>query len=57
MNIKVLGAGCTKCKQLFKLVDELVKPEGYDASVEKIEVISEIISYGVASTPALVIDG
>lgn len=56
MNIKVLGSGCAKCKKLFSLVKEVVNEAGIDASIEKVEDITEIIQYDVASTPALVID-
>lgn len=57
MEIKVLGTGCNKCKQLDKLVREVVQSEGIDAEVEKVEDIIDIMSYGIISTPALVING
>ena len=57
MEIKVLGTGCTKCKNLEKATLEAVKSAGLDANVSKIEDIVEIMQYGVMSTPALVVDG
>lgn len=56
MKIKVLGTGCTKCKQLEKLAKETIAELGLDASVEKVEDIYKIMQYGVMQTPGLVID-
>jgi small redox-active disulfide protein 2 len=56
MEIKVLGTGCTKCKSLEKLTNELIAETGVDATVEKVEDIFKIMQFGVMSTPALVID-
>ena len=56
MEIKILGTGCPKCKQLEKLTREVVERKGLDATVTKVEDIMDIISYGVMATPALVVD-
>ncbi len=56
MKIEVLGPGCTKCKTLEKLTKEAIAETGVTAEVEKVEDIVKIVSYGVMSTPALVID-
>lgn len=56
MVIKVLGSGCKNCKVLEANTIEAVKQMGIVATVEKIEKIEEIMSYGVMSTPALVVD-
>lgn len=57
MEIKVLGPGCTNCVTLDRIVHEVVADLGIDANFEKVEDYAEIASYGVMSTPALVIDG
>lgn len=57
MEIKILGSGCSKCKTLEKLTREVVKQNGIDASISKVEDIMEIMKYGVMATPALVVDG
>ena len=57
MKIEVLGTGCARCKKLHRLVEKVVADTGADAEVMKIEKIEEIMKYGVAFTPALVIDG
>ncbi|MBK3518474.1 thioredoxin family protein [Carboxylicivirga marina] len=57
MEIKVLGTGCTKCKTLEDITRKAVEEKGVDATVEKVEDIMQIMTYGVMTTPALVIDG
>jgi len=56
MIIKVLGPGCTNCKTLERIAREAVEALGLDATIEKVEDFPTIVSYGVMSTPALVID-
>ena len=56
MEIKVLGTGCAKCKKLYEEVDAVVKELGVEASIEKKQKMDEILKYGVALTPALVIN-
>lgn len=57
MEIKVLGTGCAKCRQLEKTVRQAVDEMGIDAQVEKVTELTDIMSYGIMSTPGLVIDG
>ncbi len=57
MKIEVLGMGCANCNKLYHNVLEAVKQSGKDIQVVKVEEIQKIVSYGVLSTPALVIDG
>lgn len=57
MEIKVLGTGCAKCNKLYDRVSEIVESENLDANIEKVSEMKDILSYGVMSVPALVIDG
>jgi small redox-active disulfide protein 2 len=57
MDIKVLGSGCAKCKNLEKAVREAVEEAGVNATITKVEDIVEIMKYGVMATPALVVNG
>jgi len=57
MNIKVLGEGCEKCRQLYENTKEAVKELGIDAEIEKIEDLIEIVKLGVLSAPSLMVDG
>lgn len=56
ITIKILGTGCPKCKTLFANAEEAVKLAGVEAQVEKVEKITDIMAFGVMTTPALVID-
>lgn len=57
MEIKVLGTGCAKCKQLEKDVFNALAEMDLAADVEKVQDIKKIMSYKVMSTPALVVNG
>jgi len=57
MKIEVLGMGCANCNKLYQNTLEAVKLSGKEIEVTKVEDIKKIMSYGVLSTPALVIDG
>lgn len=57
MKIQILGTGCSKCKQLAENAEAAAKELGIDFELEKVSGISDIISFGVMMTPALVIDG
>lgn len=57
LGIKILGTGCTKCTTLEKATRTAVAELGLDYDVEHITDFSEIATYGVMSTPALVFNG
>lgn len=57
MEIKVLGAGCAKCKATYELLRSIVEKNGVAATVVKVEDVMELLSHNVLSTPAIVIDG
>ncbi|MCK5837378.1 MAG: TM0996/MTH895 family glutaredoxin-like protein [Desulfobacula sp.] len=56
MEIKVLGPGCAKCNKTEKLIQEVIKETGSDATVVKVTDMMEIASFGVFSTPSVIID-
>jgi len=56
-KIQVLGTGCPKCKMLTANAEAAVKALGVEATVEKVEKITDIMKFGVMMTPALVVDG
>ena len=56
MNIKILGTGCVKCNHLEAATRAAVQELGLDVDIEQVTDPSEIVSWGVMSTPALVID-
>lgn len=57
MDIKVLGTGCTNCKNTIALIDQVAKAKGIEVKMEKVEELREIMGYGVMSTPGVVING
>jgi small redox-active disulfide protein 2 len=57
MQIKVLGPGCPKCKQLAELAEAAAKALGAPYELTKVTDFKDIMAYGVMSTPALVVDG
>jgi len=57
MDIKVLGTGCANCKNTIALIDQAAKEKGVSVVLTKVEDIKDIMTYGVMSTPAVVIDG
>jgi small redox-active disulfide protein 2 len=56
-TVKVLGAGCAKCKVLHQHLLELKTAHDLDFDLVKVTDLNEIISYGIMSTPGLVING
>ena len=56
MDIKILGSGCVNCQNLETNTLAALTSLGRDAVVEKVTDPGEIVSWGVMSTPALVID-
>ena len=56
MNIKKFGGGCTSCKKLYMNTKKAVSETGLDIEVEYINDIEIVITYGIMSMPALIID-
>ena len=56
-NIKVLGAGCKNCDTTANLLRIAAEQAGVEIELEKVTDMAEIMSYGVMSTPGVVVDG
>jgi small redox-active disulfide protein 2 len=56
-QIKVLGSGCRNCEITAKVIAQAAREAGVEIALEKITDIAEIMSYGVMSTPGVVVDG
>lgn|GEM_PF-35395 len=57
VKIEVLGTGCAKCKTLEAAAKDAVSKVDGKYCIEKVEDVQKIMTYGVMSTPALVIGG
>ena len=56
MTVKVLGGGCKNCNLLEQNAIKAMNKLGKLVDIEKVSDYSEILAYGVSSTPALVVD-
>lgn len=56
MVVKILGSGCKNCQALSANTKEALSELGIDAEIVKVTDFADIVTYGVMSTPALVID-
>ncbi|SHG45879.1 Thioredoxin domain-containing protein [Marinomonas polaris DSM 16579] len=55
-QVKVLGSGCSKCVKTAELIKAIAAENEVSVNVEKETSAEVIMSYGVMSTPAVVID-
>lgn len=55
-SIKVLGAGCKSCHELYENTKTAVKSAGLSTEVEYVTDMEKIMEYGVMSMPGLVIN-
>ena len=56
-GIKILGGGCAKCNALEAETKEALRELGMDTTIDHVRDFEKIATYGVMTTPALVVDG
>lgn len=56
-GIKILGSGCAKCIALEKATQTAIAELGLHYDIQHITDFTQIASYGVMTTPALVLNG
>lgn len=57
VRIKVLGSGCRNCQMLLDHTAEAIAHMGLTERVGYVTDMEKIMTYGVMSLPALVVDG
>ena len=55
-SIKVLGAGCKSCHEQYENAKKAVEELGLEIEVEYITDMEKVMSYGVMSMPAIVVN-
>lgn len=56
-KIEVLGPGCTRCKETYRVVRQVVETDHLAADVEKVESLERMIELGLIATPGIAVDG
>jgi len=56
-KIEILGPGCTRCKETYRVVQSLVEAERLPFDVVKVESIERMVELGLMATPGVAIDG
>lgn len=54
--VKVLGAGCKSCHEQYENAKQAVKDMGLGVEVEYITDMEKVMTYGVMSMPAIVVN-
>lgn len=55
-SIKVLGAGCKSCHEMYENTKAALKTAGIDIEVKYITDMEKVMGYGVMSMPGLVVN-
>ncbi len=56
-KVEVLGPGCTRCKETFRVVQHVVDESRLDVELVKDESIERMMALGLMATPGIAIDG
>ena len=56
-HVKVLGSGCRNCEITANAIAQAAKEAGVEIELKKVTDIAEIMSFGIMSTPGVVVDG
>jgi small redox-active disulfide protein 2 len=57
MKLQILGTGCARCNALTMATEKAAQSLSLQYELEKVTDLKQIMSFGVMTTPALVVDG
>ncbi len=55
--IEVLGPGCARCQETYRVVRHVVDDARLDCLVQKVQSVDRMVDLGVLHTPAIAFDG
>jgi small redox-active disulfide protein 2 len=56
-RLQILGSGCPSCQTLTERTKAAADALGLECTIEKVTDFKAMAAFGIASTPALVVDG
>jgi small redox-active disulfide protein 2 len=56
-KIEILGPGCARCKETYRVVQHVVETESLPFDVVKVELMDRMIELGLLATPGVAVDG
>ncbi len=56
-KIEILGPGCVRCKETYRVVQHVVESESLPFEVVKVESMERMAELGLMATPGVAIDG
>ena len=56
-KIEILGPGCSRCKETYRVVQQVVAEAGAAFEVTKDGSIQRMLELGLLATPGVVVDG
>lgn len=57
MHLLLFGTGCDSCRELAATIDEAIRRCEYTVTFEKTSDLHRMLSYGIQSTPSVVLEG
>lgn len=56
-KIEILGPGCARCKETYRVVQHVVETGSLPFDVVKVESMERMVELGLMATPGVAIDG
>jgi small redox-active disulfide protein 2 len=56
-KIEILGPGCSRCKETYRVVQNVVETGSLPFDVVKVESMERMVALGLMATPGVAVDG